>query len=100
MSTPQEWLDQMCQCTECAGSMEPTVGNIEYDLEDMTIVVEDVPMKVCTACGFRTIPGVAAMAIDEVVQDFVRSERSHNVVDRATLHYREREQALQHAYAD
>lgn len=100
MSTPQEWLQETCQCVECAGPMEATVGSIQYDLEDMTVIVEGVPMKVCQTCGARVIPGVPAMAIDEIVQDFVRSERSHKVVDRATLHYREREHAAQYAYAD
>lgn len=99
MSTSQEWPEQAGQCMECAGNMNPETGSIRYDLDDITIVVEGVPMNVCETCGFETIPGVPAMAIDEIVQDFMRLERSRKVVDRATLHYRERDESAQHAYA-
>lgn len=100
MSTPHEWLHGSCQCIKCRAEMRPVLGKLEYSLPDMHLTVEDVPMSECTACGYRVIPGPAAVAIDDIVQDYVQAERERRVVDRVTLHYRQRAEAHTYAYAD
>lgn len=99
VSTPQEWLEGSCQCTKCHGDMRPQLGTLHYTLDDMTITVEDVPMTVCESCGMRIIPGIPAMAIDELVHDVVNAERARSITDRVTIHYREQRESSGLAYA-
>ena len=93
MSTPQEWLTGACQCAQRHGDMRPQPGTLEYNLGDMTVIVEDVPMSVCETCGARIIPGIPAMAIDDLVHDVVNAERARPITDRVTIHYREQQES-------
>ncbi len=91
MSSPSEWLQGACRCDACQEDMTPQLGDLEYRLVDMIVIVEDVPMRVCEPCGKRVVPGPVAINIDDLVQDYVTDERA-SLMDRMTLHYRDQTQ--------
>lgn len=100
MSTHKDWIENTGPCLTCRGELRPQMGSLEYRVDDIAVTVESVPMSVCMECGKRIIPGVVAMAIDDLVQEIIAAERAASVADRVTIHYREREHTAQYAYAD
>lgn len=76
--------------------MRPQVGELQYTFDEFHVVVSDVPMLVCDACGHRVIPGPVAVDIDDEVRDTVAElrHREHGrsqtlELDRLDLTYRE-----------
>lgn len=97
MVTPHDWLAQRLACRQCKdGTLTPQLGQLEYVFDDFHVVVRDVPMSVCDACGHRVIPGPVAVEIDDYVRETVASlrraalARAHTLeLDRLDLTYRE-----------
>lgn len=71
--------------------MRSQLGRLEYNLDDITVIVEDVPMKICGECGKQLVPGIPAMAIGDAVQEVIDSVRAREIADRFTIHYREQD---------
>ena len=105
MATPHDWLEQRPGCRQCTdGTLTPRLGQLDYEFDGFHIVVHDVPMSVCDACGHRVILCPVAVEIDDFVRETAASlrrgalVRSHTLeLDRLDLTYREsddREPAL------
>ena len=97
MATPHDSLQHRPVCSSCNQStLQPQVGELEYTFDDFHVVVSDVPMMVCEACGHRLVPGPVAVQIDDEVRDTVAQLRhlEHDrhpalELDRLDLTYRE-----------
>lgn len=81
MLTQREWQATVHTCLHCGGEMQETTGRLVYELDGYSITVEDVPMKVCPACGEQYIPGPIAEEVSEIVADvnqMIQRDRSRN----------------------
>lgn len=100
MAAQPEWPVQPGSCLDCGGELEPAHGTLEYELDDMTVRVEGVPMLVCESCGRRIVPGRVGITVTNlarsVVESIRRTENEQDAVgaaDAITIHYREEEEA-------
>jgi YgiT-type zinc finger domain-containing protein len=75
MSTRGEWEAKRHICRTCQHEMELTRGTLTFELDDFTIEVENVPMKVCPYCGERYVAGAIGEVVGDLVAETVESIR-------------------------
>lgn len=98
MATPHDWLNHRFECAECGHQMQPDIGEVTYDFDTFHIVVAEVPMAICSACGHRIVPGRLAIQIDDYVRDVAISlrerdpGRAHVELGTLSLTYKESEE--------
>lgn len=54
-------------------------SQIGYDVVDFHVMVSDVPMSVCAACGHRVIPEPVAVEIEDYVRHTVAALRNGSI---------------------
>jgi YgiT-type zinc finger domain-containing protein len=75
MLTQREWEKKQLACVACGHDTDLTQGTLTYELEDYTVEVEDVPMKVCPQCGERYVSGPVGEIVGDLVAETVESIR-------------------------
>jgi YgiT-type zinc finger domain-containing protein len=93
MNAEQEIVDDdaLQTCMNCGESLRLTRRDLVFEHDDLTIIVKDVPMAHCDACGEQYVPGPIGLEISDAVDHVVREARRQ----RATgSHYLAREVVL------
>ncbi|MCP5052686.1 MAG: YgiT-type zinc finger protein [bacterium] len=58
-------MTKIRKCPECKGVIKPGHTELNYELEEITVSVKNVPANVCTNCGHSFI-------IDRIAEDVNR----------------------------
>lgn len=67
---------QVQPCVACKGETERRLIGLEYELDDMTLVVKGVPAAVCTQCGEQYIPGEFGVWLGDRISELLEHIRS------------------------
>lgn len=66
-------------CTQCGSTTKRQLTQIHYDVDGLSIDVENVPASVCPNCGEKFIPGDVGRLISKQVSIFVKNARESSV---------------------
>ncbi|MBR6259735.1 MAG: YgiT-type zinc finger protein [Oscillospiraceae bacterium] len=57
----------MDTCFFCKGDMEPALTKFIVDLDDVVVIVKNVPAMVCTQCGEKSFDDATMERLEEIV---------------------------------
>lgn len=56
------------KCPACGGTMTRTKAELTFERAGVQVIVQDVPVAACEACGEQYVPGSVGLALSDEVE--------------------------------